>query len=350
MNDSYKSRPGLQNLVRSVTFLIKEAIFRPESSLNVSGRSTLSISPLSVLVDMYHAHDATQCHDKVFALLGMSTDHLSNGNLSPNYRIPWGNLLQRLLRHVLSEEVSVETWKEDQAAVIKSRGCILGQVVSVETGLVRGSQHCVTLEISPSDIPRQTGGTRTGSAHWTIQATATSIQVGDLVCLLRGASKPSIVRLWQDYFTLIVVAVTFPEETQQKHEVIQWPITRLFERMPGRNFLIVWDWVKSPVRRQVPRQFETWIRTRNWGLEQSHVGTEDHLARVTRKWDVVLILGDLTALPGISGALRSQIKLQMEERGREAVMDFEIAIKNRGPCQKLMRSGLTNPSYRPKFC
>jgi hypothetical protein len=45
------------------------------------GGSTLGISSLGGLRDMYHAHEATQIHDKVFALLGMSSDDLSKSGL-----------------------------------------------------------------------------------------------------------------------------------------------------------------------------------------------------------------------------------------------------------------------------
>jgi hypothetical protein len=329
VNNSFTYQSDLQSLIRSVIYLIKDAVFRPEYSMSRSGRSTLNISPLSVLVDMYHAHDATKCHDKVFALLGMSTDDLSNSKLSPNYGITWEDLLQRLTRHVLSREVTVDTWKEDQAAVIKSKGCILGRVISIEDISVRGSQHCVTLEVSPLDFKIEIGGLQIYRTQWTIQATATSVQDGDLICLLQGASEPSIIRLQQDYFILVVVAINFPEEREKKRD-IGWPTASLFSSRPSRNFLIVWDWDKLPMRSLDLRQYETWIRTRGWGFRQSNVETEGHLAQATRTWNVVLILGDLAASPGVYGMFRSQIKLQMEERGREAVMDFEIAIKDRG--------------------
>jgi hypothetical protein len=327
--DSFKYQSDLQSLIRSVVYLIKDAVFRPESSVSRSGRSTLNISPLSVLVDMYHAHDATKCHDKVFALLGMSTDDLSKSNLSPNHGVTWGDLLQRLIKHVLSREVSVDTWKEDQAAVIKSKGCILGQVISVDPVLVRGNEHSVTLKVSPLDFKIEIGGSEIHRTQWTIQATATSVQDGDLICLFEGASEPSIIRLQQNYFILVVVAITFPEEREKKREV-RWPTASLFGSKRSRSFLIVWDWDRLPIRSLGLRRYETWIRTRGWGPGQSNVETEDYLARAKRSWDVVLILGDLAASPKTYHVLRRQIKLQMEERGREAVMEFETAIKDRG--------------------
>ena len=77
---------------------------------------------------MYHTHKATKRHDKVYALLGMSSDDLSKAGLLPNYGLPWKELLQRLAKFLLYEKVSVETWGDKEMAVIKSKGCVLGKV------------------------------------------------------------------------------------------------------------------------------------------------------------------------------------------------------------------------------
>jgi hypothetical protein len=70
-----------------VTYLIREAIFRPEYLMGSSSRSSLDICPLGELMDMYHAYRATKRHDKVYALLGISLDDLSKVNLLPNYKV-----------------------------------------------------------------------------------------------------------------------------------------------------------------------------------------------------------------------------------------------------------------------
>src|SRR4051795_4819938 len=75
----------LQSLIHLVTYLIRGAIFRPNYVIGRSGRVSQDICPLGELVDMYHTHKATKRHDKVYALLGMSSDDLSEANLLPNY-------------------------------------------------------------------------------------------------------------------------------------------------------------------------------------------------------------------------------------------------------------------------
>ena len=98
LKGSYKARLDLQNLICPVIYLIREAIFRPGYSMGRSGRSSLDICPLGELIDMYHAHEAARRHDKVYALLGMSSDNLSKVNLSPDYEVRWEELLQRLIK------------------------------------------------------------------------------------------------------------------------------------------------------------------------------------------------------------------------------------------------------------
>jgi hypothetical protein len=124
-----KARVNMHSFVCSITYLIRGAIFRPDFTLNSLGRSSLDICPLGELVDMYHTHEATNRHDKVYALLGMSSDELRKDDLLPNYRVPWEELLARLAKYLLGEKISVETWGGDrEVAVIKSKGCILGRV------------------------------------------------------------------------------------------------------------------------------------------------------------------------------------------------------------------------------
>ena len=76
--------PGLRSLIRSVAYLMRGAIFRPQGLDWVSNE----VCPLSELIDMYHTHEATLRSDKVYALLGMSSDDFRNTSLSPDYSVP----------------------------------------------------------------------------------------------------------------------------------------------------------------------------------------------------------------------------------------------------------------------
>ncbi|KAK6826671.1 hypothetical protein RU639_004778 [Aspergillus parasiticus] len=73
---------------------------------------------------------------------------------------------------------------------------------------------------------------------------AKPIQKGDIVCLLEGASKPSIIRPYKGYFSLIVTSAT----PLQEEEDVRWD--EIFETLrsrhdPIRDLSLIWDWETS---------------------------------------------------------------------------------------------------------
>lgn len=214
----HDTRVDLQSLIPSVTFLIRGAIFRPSYTLSGRGKVSQDICSLGELIDMYHTHKATLRHDKVYALLGMSSDDASKANLLLNYSVPWEELFQRLIKFLVCEKISVETWADkEEIAVIKSKGCILGKVSSVRIG--RNGR--LDVDVIFNNISKQPGHGE-WSGHWIVQSSARSIQDEDLICLLQGASKPTIIRLCKVYFAIIMIAATL-ESTQTGSEDIKWP-------------------------------------------------------------------------------------------------------------------------------
>jgi hypothetical protein len=218
---SYEAYPGLQSLIRSVIYLIIEANFRPKHITSSLDRFCLDICPLGELIDMYHTYEATNRHDKIYTLLGISSDDPIAADLLPDYEIPWERLLERLIRFLFGGQVSVKTWAETEMAVIKSKGCILGQVSSEGDADRDGRLQVV---ITSKDTSGHLGPER----KWTLQISAKPVQVDDLVCLLYGASKPTIIRLNKNYFSVIMIAVPL---LQPEQLVISFP----------HDFLLVWD-------------------------------------------------------------------------------------------------------------
>jgi hypothetical protein len=83
---------------------------------------------------MFHTRKATDIRDKVYALLGMSSEDLEEAGLRPNYQVLWEELFKDLVKFILGKDISVETSNSTQRAVIKSKGCVLSQVSSVRSG------------------------------------------------------------------------------------------------------------------------------------------------------------------------------------------------------------------------
>jgi ankyrin repeat protein len=252
---------------------------------------------------MYHTHEATQRHDKVYALLGMSSDDASKANLLPNYGIPWEELFRRLTQFLLSEKICVETWRNKEIAVIKSKGYILGKVSSVRSNTAwNGGQE---VDVTFNGLSKQPSYKGERGAHWTLQFSAKSIQDGDLICLLQGASKPTIIRLCEDYFALIMVAVP-----QTESGGVKWPDLFQSAKVVTREFLLVWDLEKL----QDSGKYETLIQQNSWASEHSTTYSEDRLENGTRLWNMALILEDV----------EEQIKAR--EKFQEAIEGYEKVV------------------------
>ena len=232
------SYPGLQGLIRSAVYLIRGAIFRPRYAMSLPSRVSLG-----ELIDMYHNREATRRHDKIYALLGMSSEVPSAAGLSPNYQVSWKELLLRLVGFLLYKEISVETWNEREIAVIKTKGFILGQVSSVESDSARYDRQHVTIDFK--NTSRSSEYRRKWGDRWTLQASAKPIRNGDPVCLLQGASKPTIIRTRKDHFAVIVIAVTPRQgvQTESRHVERQGSLPSM--ESFSRDFLLAWNWDES---------------------------------------------------------------------------------------------------------
>ncbi|KAL7789842.1 hypothetical protein V8C37DRAFT_411156 [Trichoderma ceciliae] len=84
---SYGADPDLQSLIHTTTYLIRRTVFLPKGAISQAGRISLDMHPLAELIKMYHTREASDCRDKVYALLGMSSDTQSSSGLSPDYNI-----------------------------------------------------------------------------------------------------------------------------------------------------------------------------------------------------------------------------------------------------------------------
>ncbi|KAE8151467.1 heterokaryon incompatibility protein-domain-containing protein [Aspergillus avenaceus] len=115
---------NLLSRVGPVAYLIRNALYRPKYKLG--SRGSISIAEL---VGMYQNHRATKQHDKLYALLSLSTDPIA-ATLQPNYSIPWKEVSTQLLNYMFPE-CSVESDRAE-TAVIKGKGWILGHVATVQ--------------------------------------------------------------------------------------------------------------------------------------------------------------------------------------------------------------------------
>jgi hypothetical protein len=196
---SHTASPELQTS-HSVTYLIERAGLRSKYTTKFPEGFSLNIRPLAELIDMLHTRKASDVRDKVYALLGMSSDDPDEGGLRPDYEVSWKELFQKPVKFILGKDITVEASNYTQRAVVKSKGYILGQVSSITSD----SRQQVNITFTSKNA----AWCLDDKMEWTLQASAKSIRENDIVCLLQGASKPTIIRLCQDHFAIVVIAVT----------------------------------------------------------------------------------------------------------------------------------------------
>jgi hypothetical protein len=274
----FETDADLQSLIHSVTYLIRGAIFRPKGL----GRASQDVRSLGELIDMYHTREAIQYHDKVYALLGMSSD-AKEANLLVDYRVPWEELFQRLVRFLLCEKISIETRCDEEIAVIKSKGCVVGKVRSVRGDTAWNGGQDLKIYFNNTGQSAYRGEE---SIHWTLQFSAKPIRAGDLICLLQGASKPTIIRLCEDHFAVIIMAATPLENTKARSGDIKRSELSQLVKLFTRDFILIWDWKNSPKKSQDLGKYNTL-------MQENTCGSAATLESATRLWNVALILEDV---------------------------------------------------------
>jgi hypothetical protein len=286
----------LQRLIYSVTYLIRKAIFRPRRLSWVSSE----VYPLSELIDMYHTHEATLHSDKVYALMSMSSDGFLKTDLSPDYDVPWTVLFERLVRHTLGEDMSVNALPASESVKIDGGGYILGRISSIQAGTTRNGRQIVTWK-------RTRGATiitENWSSHWELQPSAKQIMEGDAICLFQGASRPTIIRFNEDYGAVILITVTPPQTIQARSEDIRWlGCLQNNDRLCPRNLRCIWDWSKLPGE------------TLNQGDDKD---VRSCLELIKETWNSALVFGDLEDYE------------QGERKFHEAMKYYEMASQEQG--------------------
>ncbi|KAH6975183.1 heterokaryon incompatibility protein-domain-containing protein [Ilyonectria sp. MPI-CAGE-AT-0026] len=104
------TRPDLQTLIPPIAHLMRGTIFRRRHARDDDtgrlARFSLNIGRLGELVDMYHTRKATIPLDKVYALLGMSSDEPYKVGIEANYKSSWKEVFQKLVNLSLSNPSS----------------------------------------------------------------------------------------------------------------------------------------------------------------------------------------------------------------------------------------------------
>jgi hypothetical protein len=164
--------------------------------------------------------------------------------------------------------------------MVKGKGDVIGRVSTVNVKQNKKPGIEITFQYILGN--GQDRGNR--NEHWFLPSTANTIQQGDVICLLQGAQKPTIIRPYQDYFAVIMITATPTEHMQTELSYFLRP-----EDSVTRDFLLIWNWEKFSENPQVSENYDGLI------LEPHQSELKDRLRKSTNIWNVALILGDLGA-------------------------------------------------------
>ncbi|KAK3363992.1 heterokaryon incompatibility protein-domain-containing protein, partial [Lasiosphaeria hispida] len=238
---SYDTCPDLQDLIPPITYLIRDAIFRPRYEASQPETSqpatfSLNIHPLGELVDMYHTRKATNRLDKAYALLGMSSDDPRTAGLLADYKQPWGEVFRKLIQFSLSDQVFIDTWDDCSVAVIQGKGHIVGRVSSVQSDDdPQGDMQSIRIAWKNVLGDFHTEGEE--NSRFDIPASAKLIHKGDIIYLLHGTLKPTIVRLCNSYLRVIMITAPLSETESRWSEHL-----RSITTTSPTDFMMIWDW------------------------------------------------------------------------------------------------------------
>ncbi|GES61681.1 HET-domain-containing protein [Aspergillus terreus] len=285
--------PGLivlRRAVAPVVYTVGRAIFRPRATpCSSSTRSfSLNIRPLGELIEMYNRHEATERQDKIFALLGMSVDNPMAAGLVPNYTLRWAEVFSQTIAFLLGGDVSAQTWEGHELAIIEGKGLVIGKVSKVDTVDAGDNQAIEIITTAASGRP----GVK---CTLSLQSLSNAVREGDIVCLLSGASKPTIVRLCRDYFTIVRIQV--PMQLKGARNTIM------------HEFLLLWDWEGSRQRSSEVAEYNTLMEV------LGPPGT--HSQRMMRLWHAAMILYQIEEFAKSSIRMQGSLEAHVAELGEE---------------------------------
>lgn len=200
--------------------------------------SSLCVAPLAELLEKFNTHAATDARDKIYALFSLSSDLGNSLALRADYTKSWSTLFDDTIRHYLGTTASVTTWDDKEQALIAGSGCPIGM-------LIKDANHEVVFD-SPKFV-----GIRSRTISWTFSLPLPgfdeNIKPGDILCLMEGASYPSLIRRIGTYFVVIKLALTrmpslMIHESKTETRYVSWDDpARCISTFP-RYSTLVWDW------------------------------------------------------------------------------------------------------------
>lgn len=191
---------------------------RARPALELMKRSTsdsrFEKRPLIELVENFRTLEAKETVDKVYALLGLSSDASTSPDLQADYTIPPNVLAQKLVKFSFPSSV-ISSQKADQSEVeFEIDGLILGTLGG------HGMNGVTLWSIEPQESPLSPGlsnpmalspASNFDRTTWDFFiADERQLQRGSIIVLLRGGSLPTVMRFDQGKYVVDMLATPEP--------------------------------------------------------------------------------------------------------------------------------------------
>jgi hypothetical protein len=203
---------------------------------------SFKVLPLGDLLRMFQDHEATDQRDKIYALLGLSSDNDLSPDLRPDYTKTWSTLFRQVIVHVIGASPTIRTWDNMEKALISSLGCVLG---TISVGIAN------TISVISPLFGGVGGAGYLWRASWQVPHHSGSVRDGDFLCFLQDARRPSIIRTCGDHFDIVMISLPpppiviiekNPKTENWKDEKVDWFDFIPCVRHSSRQFTLVWDW------------------------------------------------------------------------------------------------------------
>jgi hypothetical protein len=257
---------------------------------------SFEIAPLGDLLDMFENHEATDERDKIYALLGLSSDNALTPDLRPDYTKSWSTLFRQVASHILGSTAIISVVEGKSQAVISDFGCALAYVTAC-------SSEEIVVESPGFGGFSILGSSCIWEARWHVPHERGRCRKGDILIYLQEARRPCIIRPCQDHFDMVIVSLPEPEdyeivELSEEPKVIPlefengWASLIRGTRHASRSFTLIWDW-----------------STLSQHGDMSHVaqiesGSGSHPSRIQRCFNTARVLDDMINRNGLVDLLR----------------------------------------------
>jgi hypothetical protein len=258
---------------------------------------SFEIAPLGELLNMFENHEATDQRDKIYALLGLSSDNASTPDLRPDYTKSWSTLFKQVASHILGSSATISVVEGKSQAVVSEFGSALGLIADCKQG---------RMTVESPQFGSASRSSYLWEASWLVPHERGRCKRGDILIHLQGARRPCVVRPCGDHFDIVLVSLPEPRDIRiielpvREPEVILesiddgWADLMRRARNTSRKFTLVWDWSTGGQHDHV--NHVVWI--------ESDPGC--HPSGIERSFNTARVLDDMTDYSGLLQLLQAR--------------------------------------------